>query len=277
MTDAADISLPSFDLTGKVALVTGATSGLGRRFALILAKAGASVAITGRRIDRLDTLKAEIESIGGKALPVALDVTDPASIEACVETAEQRLGPVDILVNNAGMNVQAMAHEVTPEGYDTMFDTNVRGAFFMAQAIGTPDDRARRGRTHHQHRLHRRFHATCRASPSTRMTKAAVAMMTKSLAKEWARKNINVNAMCPGFIETELNSEWFQSEGGQRQIKTFPRRRLGRRIRPRRHIAPAGVRSLALHHGLTFHGGRRSVALICVSETAIFVSFRHTD
>lgn len=226
MTDAADISLPSFDLTGKVALVTGATSGLGRRFALILAKAGASVAITGRRVDRLDTLKAEIESLGGKALPIALDVTDPVSIEACVKTAEQGLGPVGILVNNAGMNVQAMAHEVTPQGYDTMFDTNVRGAFFMAQAVGTRMiARGEGGRI-----INIASIGAFTQLPGLviyTMTKAAVAMMTKSLAKEWARKNINVNAMCPGFIETELNSDWFQSEGGQRQIKTFPRRRLG--------------------------------------------------
>ena len=114
MTDASEISLPSFDLTGKVALVTGATSGLGRRFALVLAKAGASVAITGRRIDRLDSLKAEIEAMGGRALAVALDVTDNASITACAAAVEADLGCVDILVNNAGMNVEAMAHEVKP-------------------------------------------------------------------------------------------------------------------------------------------------------------------
>jgi NAD(P)-dependent dehydrogenase (short-subunit alcohol dehydrogenase family) len=226
MTDIADISLPSFDLTGKVALVTGATSGLGRRFALILAKSGASVAITGRRVDRLETLKAEIESLGGKALPIALDVTDPASIKACVEATERGLGPVDILVNNAGMNVQAMAHEVTPEGYDTMFDTNVRGAFFMAQAVGNRMiARGQGGRI-----INIASIGAFTQLPGLTiytMTKAAVAMMTKSLAKEWARKNINVNAMCPGFIETELNSEWFHTEGGQKQIKTFPRRRLG--------------------------------------------------
>lgn len=226
MTDAADISLPSFDLTGKVALVTGATSGLGRRFALLLAKAGAAVAITGRRVDRLDTLKAEIEAMGGKALPIALDVTDPASIKACVEAAEQGLGPVGILVNNAGMNVQALPHEVTPEGFDTMFDTNVRGAFFMAQAVGNRMiARGEGGRI-----INIASIGAFTQLPGLTiycMTKAAVAMMTKSLAKEWARKQINVNAMCPGFIETELNSEWFQSEGGQKQIKTWPRRRLG--------------------------------------------------
>lgn len=226
MTDAAEITLPSFDLTGKVALVTGATSGLGRRFALILAKSGAAVAITGRRVDRLDTLKSEIEAMGGKALPIALDVTDPASITACVDAAEQGLGPVNILVNNAGMNVEAMAHEVTPEGYDTMFDTNVRGAFFMAQAVGTRMiARGEGGRI-----INIASIGAFTQLPGLTiytMTKAAIAMMTKSLAKEWARKQINVNAICPGFIETELNAYWFESEGGQKQIKSFPRRRLG--------------------------------------------------
>ncbi|MDO8287743.1 MAG: glucose 1-dehydrogenase [Parvibaculum sp.] len=226
MTNPADITLPSFDLTGKVALVTGATSGLGRRFALILAKSGASVAITGRRTDRLDTLKAEIEAMGRKALPVALDVTDTASIRACVEAVEAGLGPVDILINNAGMNVEAMAHEVTPEGYDTMFDTNVRGAFFMAQAVGTRMiARGQGGRI-----INIASIGAFTQLPGLviyTMTKAAIAMMTKSLAKEWARKQINVNAICPGFIETELNSEWFHTEGGERQIKSFPRRRLG--------------------------------------------------
>jgi NAD(P)-dependent dehydrogenase (short-subunit alcohol dehydrogenase family) len=226
MSDAAEISLPSFDLTGKTALVTGATSGLGRRFALVLAKAGASVAITGRRVDRLETLKAEIEALGGRALPIALDVTDARSIEACVESAETGLGPVNILVNNAGMNVEAMAHEVTPEGYDTMFDTNVRGAFFMAQAVGKRMlARGEGGRI-----INIASIGAFTQLPGLTiycMTKAAIAMMTKSLAKEWARKNINVNAMCPGFIETELNSDWFHTEGGQKQIKSFPRRRLG--------------------------------------------------
>ncbi|KAB7739680.1 glucose 1-dehydrogenase [Parvibaculum sedimenti] len=221
-----DITLPSFDLTGKTAIVTGATSGLGRRFALVLAKAGAAVAITGRRVDRLQTLKGEIEALGGRALAVALDVTDPASIRQCVETTERDLGAVDILLNNAGMNVQALPAEVTPEGFDTMFDTNVRGAFFMAQAVGLRMmERGAGGRI-----INIASIGAFTQLPGLTiycMTKAAVAMMTKSLAKEWARKNINVNAMCPGFIETELNSEWFQSDGGQKQIKTFPRRRLG--------------------------------------------------
>ena len=226
MSDASEIALPSFNLSGKTALVTGATSGLGRRFALVLAKAGAQVAITGRRVERLAALKDEIEANGGRALSLALDVTDAKSISQCVEACERDLGPVDILVNNAGMNVEALPHQVTPEGFDTMFDTNVRGAFFMAQSVGVRMiERGAGGRIINIASIG--AHTVLPGLTIYCMTKAAVAMMTKSLAREWARANINVNAMCPGFIETELNSDWFHSEGGQKQIKSFPRRRLG--------------------------------------------------
>jgi NAD(P)-dependent dehydrogenase (short-subunit alcohol dehydrogenase family) len=226
MTTTNDVTLPSCDLTGKTAIVTGATSGLGRRFALVLAKAGAAVAITGRRVDRLESLKSEIENLGGRALPLALDVTDRASIEACVAETERALGPVDILVNNAGMNIQALPHQVTSESYDTMFDTNVRGAFFMAQSVGTRMiARGAGGRIINIASIG--AHTVLPGLTVYCMTKAAIGMMTKSLAREWARYDINVNAICPGFIETELNTDWFHSEGGLKQIKGFPRRRLG--------------------------------------------------
>ncbi|MBX3492259.1 MAG: glucose 1-dehydrogenase [Parvibaculum sp.] len=226
MGETTEVRLPDYGLSGKVALVTGATSGLGRRFALVLAKAGAKVAITGRRVERLTVLQSEIEAMGGTAAAITLDVTDPASIAACMTEAEGTLGPVDILVNNAGMNVQALPAEVTPEGFDTMFDTNVRGAFFMAQAAGrSMMARGTGGRIVNIASIG--AHSVLPGLTIYCMTKAAVGMMTRSLAKEWARHQINVNAMCPGFIETELNSDWFGTEGGQKQIKIWPRRRLG--------------------------------------------------
>lgn len=226
MSERTEVRLPNYDLSGKVALVTGATSGLGRRFALVLAKAGAKVAITGRRVERLTVLQSEIEAMGGVAAAMALDVTDPASIATCMTEVERALGPVDILINNAGMNVQALPVEVTPEGFDTMFDTNVRGAFFMAQAAGrSMMARGAGGRIVNIASIG--AHTVLPGLTIYCMTKAAVGMMTRSLAKEWARHQINVNAMCPGFIETELNSDWFGTEGGQKQIKSWPRRRLG--------------------------------------------------
>ncbi|MEQ8283003.1 MAG: SDR family oxidoreductase [Parvibaculum sp.] len=226
MAETNEVKLPEYDLSGKMALVTGATSGLGRRFALVLAKTGAKVAITGRRVERLSALQSEIEAVGGVAAAIALDVTNPASIAACMAEAERVLGPIDILVNNAGMNVQALPAEVTPEGFDTMFDTNVRGAFFMAQAAGrSMMARGAGGRIVNIASIG--AHTVLPGLTIYCMTKAAVGMMTRSLAKEWARHQINVNAMCPGFIETELNSDWFGTEGGRKQIKSWPRRRLG--------------------------------------------------
>lgn len=221
-----DIALPNYDLSGKTAIVTGASSGLGRRFAQVLAKAGAGVAVMGRRVDRLEELTADIESAGGRALPVKLDVTDPESIEYAVGATVTELGHVDILINNAGMNVQALAVDVTPDAYDRMMDTNVKGAFLMATACGRRMmERGAGGRIVNIASIG--AHTVLPGLSVYCMSKAAVGMMTKSLAREWARHQINVNAMCPGFIETELNDEWFASDGGQAQIKSFPRRRLG--------------------------------------------------
>jgi len=213
-------------LEGKVALITGTTSGFGNRFARVLADAGAKVAITGRRVERLEKLKAEIEAAGGTAFPVALDVMDIASIEACVEQVTAELGPIDILVNNAGMNIEAMAVDMKPEDFDTMMSTNVRGAFFMAQAVAKQMiARKSGGRIINIASIG--AHTVLPGLATYCMSKAAVAMMSRSLAREWARREINVNALCPGYIETELNSEWFHSEGGQKQIASFPRKRLG--------------------------------------------------
>ena len=221
-----DIELPSFNLSGKTALVTGATSGFGRRFARVLAKAGARVALTGRRADRLEALSDEIEAHGGRALPIQMDVTDMEAVARTLETAETELGPLDILVNNAGVNVQALATDITPDSYNRIMDTNVKGAFFMATDCGRRMiARGQGGRI-----INIASIAANTVLPGLSvycMSKAAIAMMTKSLAREWARHNINVNAMCPGFIETELNDEWFSSELGQKQIQGFPRRRLG--------------------------------------------------
>ena len=219
-------SLPDFSLKGKTAFVTGATSGFGHHFAQILARAGAKVAIAGRRTERLEELARQIAAFGGEAFPVRLDVTKVEEIETALEAAERELGDINILINNAGMNVEALPADVTPEGFDTMFDTNVRGAFFMAQACGRRMiARGQGGRI-----INIASIGAQRVLPGLTiycMTKAAVGMMTQSLAREWARHQINVTALCPGFIETELNSDWFQSEGGQKQIKSFPRRRLG--------------------------------------------------
>jgi len=222
----SDVTLPSFDLSGKTALVTGATSGLGARGALVLARAGAKVVITGRRVERLDALKKQIESFGGKVLALPLDVSSIDSIKQCVATAEKDLGPIDILSNNAGVSVNAAVKAITPEQYDSIFNTNTRGAFFVAQTVGNSMiARGQGGSIINVASVG--AHTLLNGLGVYNMTKAAVAMMTRSMAYEWARHNITVNALCPGYMETEMNSDWFKTEGGQKQINSFLRKRLG--------------------------------------------------
>jgi NAD(P)-dependent dehydrogenase (short-subunit alcohol dehydrogenase family) len=195
-----------FDLKGRTAFVTGATSGLGKHFAHVLAGAGAKVAIAGRRTDRLAEVKKEIEAKGGTCAAVALDVTDAARIAPAFDEAEKALGPIDILVNNAGMNKRGFVTELAVEAGRRMIARKKGGRIINTGSIGT-----------------------FRVLPGVAVyciTKAAIGMMTQCLAQEWARYDINVNAICPGYIETELNSGWLRSESGQARIQTFPKKRL---------------------------------------------------
>jgi NAD(P)-dependent dehydrogenase (short-subunit alcohol dehydrogenase family) len=215
----------TFDLSGQTAFVTGATSGLGRRFAKTLSDANASVAIAGRRVDRLQTLKAEIQTAGGKCAAVALDVMDADAIPRALDEAEAALGPIGILVNNAGVNVQGMVADQTAAHFDTVMNTNLRGPFLLASEMG----RRMIARKQGGKIINIASIGSFRVLPGLTtycISKAALAMMTQCLAREWVRYDIAVNAICPGYIETELNSGWFRSEKGQAQIKSFPKRRL---------------------------------------------------
>jgi NAD(P)-dependent dehydrogenase (short-subunit alcohol dehydrogenase family) len=214
-------------LEGKTALVTGASSGLGWRFATVLAQAGAHVAIAARRTDRLEALRDEIRAGGGRAHPVAIDVTDVASVRGGVASAQAAIGPLDILVNNSGVSATARATEVEEADYDTVMDTNAKGAFFVAQAAGRAMIAAKRpGRI-----VNIASAAGLRALGQLSvycMSKAAVIHMTRALALEWGRFGINVNALCPGYIETEINREYWRTEGGQKLVNLLPRRRIGK-------------------------------------------------
>ncbi len=214
----------NLDLSGKSILITGATSGLGHHFAKIMSAAGARVIVTGRRVDRLEALCAEIDGAGGQAVPYALDVTDLDQINHVTEAAERECGAIDVLVNNSGMNLEGFALEVSESDYDAIMATNVKGAFFMAQTVGRRMVARESGSI-----INIASVGALSVLPGLAlycMSKASVAMMTRSLAREWARAKVNVNAVCPGYIETELNSEWFNSDGGLKQIKSWPRRRL---------------------------------------------------
>jgi len=213
-------------LDGKTALVTGASSGLGWRFAQTLAQAGARVALAARSSDKLDALKREIESAGGQACAVKMDVTDIASVRAAVAAAESELGGLDILVNNSGVNKQQRAVEVEETDYDYVTDTNCKGAFFVAQAAG----RSMIARKCPGRIINIASVAGLRvlAQLSTYcMSKAAVVQMTKALAHEWGRYGINVNAICPGYIETGINRDYWHTEGGKKLVSMLPRRRVG--------------------------------------------------
>jgi NAD(P)-dependent dehydrogenase (short-subunit alcohol dehydrogenase family) len=214
---------------GRTVLITGASSGLGRRFALQLAAAGAQVAVCARRKDRLDSLVAEIEAAGGKAAAFAMDVQDEASVVAAFSAAEAELGPVDTVIANAGMNNEGLAVDLPVEDFRTVLDINVTGVFLTAREgarrmMAAGSKASGRGRivliaSIGAHTVLPGLAAYC-------ASKAAVAHMGKTLAREWANKGVNVNVVCPGYIETELNSDWFQSDGGKKQVSTFPRRRL---------------------------------------------------
>lgn len=212
-------------LEGRTAFVTGATSGLGRRFARVLAGAGARVAIAGRRVDRLAVVKSEIEAAGGVCANIPFDVTDATRIASALDEAEAALGPIDVLVNNAGVNIQGSVIDQSVKDFDAVIATNLRGPYLIAQEIG----RRMIARKSGGRIINIGSIGTFRVLPGLTaycISKAAIGMMTQCLAREWARYDIAVNAICPGYIETEINSAWFHSDKGQVQVRSFLKRRL---------------------------------------------------
>jgi NAD(P)-dependent dehydrogenase (short-subunit alcohol dehydrogenase family) len=223
------------DLSGRVAFVTGASSGLGAQFARVLAASGAGVVLAARRIERLKTLRAEIEGDGGDAHVVGLDVSDPASIRAAVAHAETEMGAIDILVNNSGVGLTRKLTDVSPEDYDDVMSVNTRGAFFVAQEVAKRMIARSKGEAPGTYTGGRIVNvasmAGLRVFPQIGvycMSKAAVVHMTRAMALEWGRFGINVNALCPGYIDTEINHHVWQTEAGQKMVQAMPRKRIGR-------------------------------------------------
>jgi NAD(P)-dependent dehydrogenase (short-subunit alcohol dehydrogenase family) len=222
------------DLSGRVAFVTGASSGLGSQFARTLARAGAGVVLAARRMERLKTLRAEIEAAGGDAHVVELDVTDTDSIKAAVAHAETEMGTIDILINNSGVSTTQKLVDVTPEDYDYVMQTNTRGAFFVAQEVGKRMIARSRGAAPGTFTGGRIVNVASMAGLRVLgqigvycMSKAAVIHMTRSMALEWGRFGINVNAICPGYIDTEINHHHWSTEQGQKLVQMMPRKRVG--------------------------------------------------
>ena len=216
----------TYNLAGKVALVTGASSGLGRQAALALARAGAKVAVSARRVDRLDALVVEIANAGGQAMAFDLDVRDIATIDGVVGAVEAAMGPINILVNNAGVSVVKRPENFTLEDYDYVQETNVKGPFFLAQAVGR--GMIKRGQGGKIINISSMMALRVLGKLALyAMSKAAIAQMSKQLALEWARHDIQVNAICPGYIETEMNADHWRTPAGRGMIEAMPRRRIG--------------------------------------------------
>jgi NAD(P)-dependent dehydrogenase (short-subunit alcohol dehydrogenase family) len=217
--------LPSFDLGGEVALVTGASSGIGRHLARLLAAAGAKVALAARRVDRLAEAAGEISTAGGQALPIACDVTRPSSVAAAVATAERELGPLGILVNNAGVVVTKPVLQHTEEEWDYVIDTNLKGAWLMAREFAQHlAERQRSGRIINIASV--LGTRTIGSVPSYTAAKAGLIHLTRVLAMELARYSIRVNAIAPGYVETDFNRDFFRSEAGKRLEARIPLRRI---------------------------------------------------
>jgi len=224
----------SINLEGRVALVTGASSGLGEQFAKTLAQAGACVVLAGRRIERLKDLRAEIEGKGGDAHVVQLDVTDVTSIRAAVAHAETEVGTLDILINNSGVSTTQRLTDVTENDYDYVMDTNTRGAFFVAQEVGKRMLARARGAAPGSFVGGRIVNIASMAGLRVlsqigvyAMSKAAVIHMTRAMALEWGKYGINVNAICPGYIDTEINHHHWDTEQGRKLVELLPRKRVG--------------------------------------------------
>jgi NAD(P)-dependent dehydrogenase (short-subunit alcohol dehydrogenase family) len=222
----SELPLPNFstDLSGQVALVTGTTSGLGWRFAQVLAATGAKVALTGRRTERLEELAKTIREAGGDCAAFRLDMTDMEQVRGVVGEAEDTLGPVTILVNNAGVPDAQRAHKMKPELIDAVFDTNLRGPYVLSCEVA---------RRLIAHELPGRmvnissigaYHYAGQGAALYSITKAGIVRMTEALAVEWARFHINVNGIAPGAFASEMMDGMLSRMGDF--TGSFPRKRL---------------------------------------------------
>jgi NAD(P)-dependent dehydrogenase (short-subunit alcohol dehydrogenase family) len=198
-----------FDLSGKVAVVTGASRGLGQYFGRALAKAGADLVITSRDVSRLNEFRDEIKSLGRKALPVKLDVLNQPDIEIMVRTAMDEYGRIDILVNNAGLNIRSPATDFAWQDWDTVLDTNMKGSFFVAQSVGKEMMKRRYGR------IINIGSCTCvfgmEGIGPYSASRAGILGLTRSLAAEWGRHGITVNVLAPGWFKTAQNKVLYEN------------------------------------------------------------------
>jgi len=206
--------------------VTGASSGLGEHFALVLARAGAKVVIAARRVDRLEALAARIRSASGTAHPVALDVTEPASVKSCFDAAEAALGPIGVVINNAGITDPAFITRMTEAQWRSVMDVNLDGVFRVGQEAARRMVAGGKGGSIVNIASIVGLGAI-KTLGAYAASKAAVLALTRTMALELARDKVRVNAIAPGYISTELNDSFWETEAGKRMIAHVPMRRLG--------------------------------------------------
>jgi NAD(P)-dependent dehydrogenase (short-subunit alcohol dehydrogenase family) len=215
-----------FDVSQEVILVTGASQGLGRQFARVLSARGAAVVLAARQADKLKSLEEEIRGKGGRAAAVAMDVTDTASISRAIDSAEAALGPISVLINNAGIAVEKLAVDQTEADFDAVINANLKGAYFTATEV------ARRMIARQQEgnivniASVLGFGVMKFVSPYT-ISKAGLVQATKAMALELAANRIRVNALAPGYIDTDLNHAFWSTPAGEKLTKRIPQRRVG--------------------------------------------------
>ncbi len=214
-------------LASKTAVVTGASGGLGEFFASALASSGCKVAVAARRIETCRAICDRLRGGGGEVLPVQLDVTDPSSVEKALDDIGRGLGVPDIVVCNAGVTTTVSLLDQDVEDWDRIADTNLKGAFLVARAAARAMIAAGKGGVivNVASILGLRVAGQVAAYSAS---KAALVQLTRSMALEWARHGVRANALCPGYIETDLNADFFASSAGQNLLRRIPQRRLGR-------------------------------------------------
>ena len=215
-----------FSLEGKVALVTGASSGFGRHFAPLLSRAGAKVVLAARRTDLIQEEANKINASGGQAIAVTMDVTSSSSIAAALDEAERAFGVVTVVINNAGITIPKLLLDLSDDEWTNVIDTNLTGVAYVARETARRMIATDTGGSivNIASILAERVQ---KALTNYAASKAAVVQFTKAAALEFAQYNIRVNALCPGYFQTELNGEWFKTDEGQALIKRIPQRRTG--------------------------------------------------
>lgn len=217
---------PLFDVSNEVILVTGASQGLGRQFARVLAARGAAIVLAARQIDKLQSLEQEIKDGGGRAVAVRMDVTDLGSMAAALDQAEAALGPITVLINNAGVATEKLAVDTSEADWDKVIGANLKGAYFLATEVARRMIARQQGGNIVNIASVLGQSVLKFVSPYA-ISKAGIIQATKAMALELASSRIRVNALAPGYIDTDINRDLWSTPAGEKLLKSIPQRRIG--------------------------------------------------